>query len=139
MTVVIDQAPERSLEQRLGALQNANQVRSYRAELKRAWKLGAPVRSVRDVLALPNEREQTWKVLDLLVAVPKVGRVKANKALVRCRVAPSKTVGGLSPRQRGELLAALGGIPSAVRTPAFAGQAAAGVRDRTPTDTRATS
>ena len=50
----------------------------------------------------------TAKVLDLVLAVPKYGRVKANKLLERCRVSSSKTVNGLTPRQRKELLDMLG-------------------------------
>ena len=50
----------------------------------------------------------TAKVLDLVLAVPKYGRVKANKILERCRVSSSKTVNGLTPRQRKELLDMLG-------------------------------
>jgi hypothetical protein len=33
--------------------------------------------------------------------------VKANKILTQCRISPSKTIGGLSPRQRAELVALL--------------------------------
>jgi hypothetical protein len=40
----------------------------------------------------------------MLLAVPKVGRVKANKVLNLCRISPSKTIGGLSERQRTELV-----------------------------------
>jgi hypothetical protein len=29
--------------------------------------------------------------------------VKVNKLLSRCQIAPAKTIGGLSPRQRNEL------------------------------------
>ena len=43
----------------------------------------------------------------MLLAVPKYGRVKANKVLQQCRISPSKTVGGLSERQRGELVSLL--------------------------------
>jgi hypothetical protein len=39
----------------------------------------------------------------MLLAVPKVGRVKATKILHSCRVSPGKTFGGLSERQRAEL------------------------------------
>jgi ribosomal protein S13 len=39
----------------------------------------------------------------MLLAVPKVGRVKATKILHSCRVSPNKTFGGLSERQRAEL------------------------------------
>jgi hypothetical protein len=44
-------------------------------------------------------------VFDLLLAVPKYGRVKVNKILGTCKISPSKTVGGLSERQRRELVA----------------------------------
>jgi hypothetical protein len=46
-------------------------------------------------------------VFDLLLAVPKYGRVKVNKILSQCRISPSKTLGGLSERQRGELVTLL--------------------------------
>ena len=44
-------------------------------------------------------------MFDLLLAVPKYGRVKVNKILAQCRISPSKTLGGLSERQRAELVA----------------------------------
>ena len=44
------------------------------------------------------------KTFDMILAVPKYGRVKANKILTQCRISPSKTIGGLSARQRGELV-----------------------------------
>ena len=46
----------------------------------------------------------TAKVFDMLLAVPKYGRVKANRVLNQCRISPAKTIGGLSERQRGELV-----------------------------------
>ena len=46
----------------------------------------------------------TAKVFDMILAVPKYGRVKANKILGQCRISPSKTIGGLSQRQRAELV-----------------------------------
>jgi hypothetical protein len=33
--------------------------------------------------------------------------VKVNKILSQCRISPSKTIGGLSPRQRAELVSYL--------------------------------
>jgi hypothetical protein len=73
--------------------------------MKREIKRGE--RLVQEVLAEPEEQVETMKVFDLLLAMPKVGRVKANKVLVKSRVSPSKTVGGLTERQRCELLALL--------------------------------
>ena len=40
----------------------------------------------------------------MLMAVPKFGRVKAARLLNTCRISQSKTVGGLSDRQRQELI-----------------------------------
>lgn len=103
-------APERSLVQRRDALRRANDIRTRRARLKRDLKAGR-----RDVLALiadPPEWTETMKVFDLLLAVPKYGRVKVNRVLVQCRISPSKTLGGLSERQRGELRGMLRGGPA---------------------------
>jgi hypothetical protein len=98
-------APERSLVQRMDALQRANEIRTKRAKLKRELKAGQA--SIHDLLLEPPEYIETAKVFDLLLAVPKYGRVKVNKVLQLCRISPSKTIGGLSPRQRTELVSML--------------------------------
>lgn len=98
-------APERSLNQRMDALQRANEIRSRRAQLKRDLKAGRA--SIHNLLLDPPEWVETAKVFDMLLAVPKYGRVKANKILMTCRISPSKTIGGLSQRQRDELVIAL--------------------------------
>ena len=98
-------APERSLDQRMEALKRANQIRSARAQLKRDLKGGR--RSIHDLLLEPPTYVETAKVADMLLAVPKYGRVKVNKVLQVCRISPSKTIGGLSQRQRAELVSML--------------------------------
>ena len=98
-------APERSLTQRMEALQRANDIRTRRAQLKRDLKAGR-VR-IHDLLLEPPTYVETAKVFDMLLAVPKYGRVKVNKVLVQCRISPSKTIGGLSQRQRTELVSML--------------------------------
>ena len=98
-------APERSLVQRMDALSKANEIRIRRAQLKRDLKGGRT--SIHQLLLDPPEWIETAKVLDMLLAVPKYGRVKANKILTQCRISPSKTIGGLSERQRAELVAQL--------------------------------
>ncbi|PZS08185.1 MAG: hypothetical protein DLM64_13150 [Solirubrobacterales bacterium] len=95
--------PERSLVQRMEALQRANDIRSRRAQLKRDLKAGR--QAIHELLLAPPAYLETAKVFDLLLAVPKYGRVKANKILAHCKISPSKTVGGLSQRQRAELVA----------------------------------
>ena len=101
----IGAAPERSLTQRMDALQRANEIRTQRAQLKRDLKGGRI--QVHSLLLDPPEYVQTAKVFDLLLAVPKYGRVKVNRLLTQCRISPSKTIGGLSQRQRQELVAFL--------------------------------
>jgi len=98
-------APERSLTQRMEALQRANDIRTRRAQLKRDLKGGRA--SIHKLLIDPPEYLETAKVFDMLLAVPKYGRVKVNKILQTCRISPSKTIGGLSERQRTELVSLL--------------------------------
>jgi hypothetical protein len=98
-------APERSLLQRMDALQRANEIRTRRAQLKKDLKGGRV--SIHTLLTEPPEYVETAKVFDMLLAVPKYGRVKANKILQQCRISPSKTIGGLSERQRTELVSLL--------------------------------
>lgn len=97
---VVPVAPARSLNQRLAALEIANEIRSHRKGIKRDLAAGRIHLSA----LLEDPRCDTMKVWDALVALPKVGRVKANRALTRLRISPSKTLGGLSARQRRELL-----------------------------------
>lgn len=89
----------------MDALQRANAIRSERAQLKRDLKAGRA--SIHELLGNPPEYLETAKVFDILLAVPKYGRVKANKILQTCRISPSKTIGGLSERQRNELVSLL--------------------------------
>jgi hypothetical protein len=98
-------APERSLVQRMEALQRANQIRTKRAQLKRDLRAGRA--SVHQLLLEPPDWVETAKVFDMLLAVPKYGRVKVSKILQQCRISPSKTIGGLSERQRAELVSML--------------------------------
>jgi S13-like protein len=98
-------APERSLLQRMDALSRANEIRTQRAKLKRDLKASRV--SIHTLLMNPPEFVETAKVFDMLLAVPKYGRVKANKVLQQCRISPSKTIGGLSERQRTELVSLL--------------------------------
>lgn len=104
MTTIL--APERSLDQRMAALRRANQIRVDRAKLKRALKTGAM--SVVDVLDDVPDFAATMKAYDLLMALPKFGRVKAQRVLNQCRISMAKTVGGMSDRQRREMIVLLG-------------------------------
>ncbi|MGD9694592.1 MAG: integration host factor, actinobacterial type [Thermoleophilia bacterium] len=96
------QAPARSLDQRMEALRRANEIRSRRAQLKKDLKSGRT--SIGSVISNPPEFVLTAKVFDMLMAVPKYGKVKATRFLNTCRISQGKTIGGLSDRQRSELL-----------------------------------
>ena len=84
------------------ALKRANDIRVRRAQLKKDLKTGSA--NIDDVLRNPPEYVSTAKVFDILMAEPKFGRVKAARFLNQCRISQSKTVGGLSERQRTELI-----------------------------------
>ncbi len=94
--------PERTEEQRMKALRRANEIRTSRAQLKRDLKAGKA--KIETLLLDPPEYVLSAKAFDMILAVPKYGRVKANKILTQCRISPSKTIGGLSERQRNELV-----------------------------------
>jgi hypothetical protein len=99
------QAPLRSLDQRMDALRRANEIRVRRAQLKKDLKTGDV--QIETILNDPPSYVETAKVFDMLMAVPKFGRVKAARFLNQCRISQSKTVGGLSERQRAELVGLL--------------------------------
>jgi hypothetical protein len=94
--------PGRSREQRLRALRLANEIRSARAQLKKDLASGKIEPA--QILAQPPEYVQTARVRDVLLALPKIGSVKAGRILTDCGIAHSKTLGGLTERQRTELL-----------------------------------
>jgi hypothetical protein len=106
---VVSRAPTafgRSPEQRLRALAKANEVRVARARLKRGVAAGRI--ELARVLADPPACALTAKVRELLLVVPRIGPVRADRALARCRIAHTKKLGGLSDRQRAELIELLG-------------------------------
>lgn len=86
----------------MDALDEANRIRTKRAELKRRMKVRKE--SVLDLILEPPDYLETMKVQDLLLATPKYGKVKTNKTLQLAKVSPSKTVGGMTERQRAELV-----------------------------------
>ena len=84
------------------ALRHANEIRSGRARLKR--ELASGRLRIEEIIAQPLESARTAKVEDLLLALPKIGPARALRLLTQCRIAPSTTVGGLTARQRFELI-----------------------------------
>lgn len=92
--------PTRTLEQRRLALKHANEIRSHRANLKREVKAGRLY--VTDLIQDPLC--ETMKVGDAIITQPKIGRVKRNRILMSLSISPSRSIGGLSERQRNNLV-----------------------------------
>jgi hypothetical protein len=69
--------PERSPDQRMDALNQANEVRTRRAALKRDLKAGRA--SLGELLLDPPAFLETAKVLDMLQALPKVGEGQSDQ------------------------------------------------------------
>lgn len=97
--------PDRTLEQRRQALAKANEVRTARRDLK--VELAAGLGDPAAIVEVPPLAFESMRVRDLLLALPGVGRRTADKMLWRARVAPTKTLVGLSDRQRHELVVGL--------------------------------
>lgn len=97
-------APARTLEQRLSALERANEIRVTRAAWKRDVKAGRA--SVRELVQDPPWAA-SMKVHDALMVMPKLGRVKVGRMLARQSISPSKTIGGMTGRQRLAIVAFL--------------------------------
>ncbi len=105
----LSRVPDRSLQQRRDALRHANEIRAKRARLKREMKAGRA--SLVSTLLRPPEFALTMKVYDLVLAAPSIGVIKAKNVLRICGLPASKTVGGLSDRQRRELVAVVSRRP----------------------------
>lgn len=100
--VNVDDVALSSLKDRMSFLARANDIRVSRAQLKKDLASGKA--QIGDVLLDPPEFVHTARVFDLIVAIPRYGRVKANRILGRARISPSESVGGLSEHQRVELV-----------------------------------
>jgi len=59
---------------------------------------------IEEIVKQPPEVAKGAKVEELLLAVPSFGPVRVGRLLAACRISPSKTLAGLTERQRVELL-----------------------------------
>jgi hypothetical protein len=85
-------------EQRLDALERATEVRVSRAALKADLKHGRV--SIVDVLRDPPSYLHTAEVAVIVLAVPGYGPKRVEAVLAAHELAPDKTFGALSVRQR---------------------------------------
>jgi hypothetical protein len=77
-------------------------VRIARAQLRKDLAAGSVC--IESVLADPPACARTAKVRDLLMSLQRFGPVRVARVLAKCRVSESKTLEGLSERQRAALL-----------------------------------
>ena len=94
--------PHRSSQQRMGSLQRANQIRRLRADDKlliRSRNLDA-----RSILLNPPDYWSGSRIVDLLLSVPGLGRVKIRNMLERQSISPAKMLAGLTEGQRDRLV-----------------------------------
>jgi hypothetical protein len=84
------------------SLSRANEIRLARARLKQQLRTGEA--RVEQILASPPECLGTATVLDLLLAVPKIGPVRASRLLTTARVSQTTIIRRLSQRQRAQLV-----------------------------------
>ena len=99
-------APERTSQERLSALEEANRVRFARADAKRDLRSGDL--GIYDLLMDPSEELKGAKVEEMLLAVRGMGRVKVTRLMREAGVSRSKTLVGLTHGQRDRLIKALG-------------------------------
>lgn len=95
--------PELNPEQRAAALEKARRSRRIRAEVKQLLKAGEVTLS--EVLARSDDDAiGRMKVVDVLEALPAIGKVKSEAIMDQIGIASSRRVTGLGPRQREALL-----------------------------------
>ncbi|AWB92538.1 integration host factor, actinobacterial type [Aeromicrobium chenweiae] len=97
--------PKLTPEQRTAALEKAAVARQLRAEVKNRLKSSSA--SLADVIqeAKANEVVAKLKVVDLLQAMPGVGKVRAQEIMQRIGIADSRRLRGLGANQVTALLA----------------------------------
>ena len=100
--------PQLTDEQRRAALAKAAEARRVRAEIKELLKMGTL--SLSELLdRSDNDRILAkMKVLSVLEALPKLGKVKARRTMDEVGISDSRRLRGLGSQQRAELVARFG-------------------------------
>ena len=100
--------PPLTPEQRAAALEKAAAARKARAALKvRLKSQGVTLAEVLDS-GETDEAVGKMKVVAVLEAMPKVGKVKAQKLMEALEISPARRVRGLGAKQREALLKEFG-------------------------------
>jgi hypothetical protein len=88
--------------QPMEALEKANRIRIQRAQLKKDLKSGKA--RIAEILREPPDFVLSMKVFDLIRAMPWTGPQRASQLLKKYYINDTKTIGGMSERQRQALL-----------------------------------
>lgn len=96
----------RTVDQRQEALDVANHIRTFRAQAKREIRAlnGHGHAHVADLILAPPPEMETMKVEALLRTPRKTGEVAVCRMLRAADISPSRTLSGLTPRQRDVLV-----------------------------------
>ena len=98
--------PALTPEQRRAALEKAAEARAARAAVKAKLKMGSL--SLAEALASDDVHIAKMKVVAMLEALPKVGKVKARRIMDEVGIADNRRIQGLGAQQRAALLERLG-------------------------------
>ena len=98
--------PKMTDEQRAAALEKAKEARAKRAKLKEDIKSGKL--TLTKVLNSDDEITKKTKVLQILVSLPGVGKVTAQKAMEEIGIAENRRIGGLGSAQKEKLIERVG-------------------------------
>ena len=100
--------PQLTDEQRRAALAMAAAARRVRAEIKELLKMGTL--SLSELLDRSDSDKilAKMKVLSVLEALPKLGKVKARRTMDEVGISESRRLRGLGSQQRAELVARFG-------------------------------
>lgn len=97
--------PKLSAHERALANAAATAARKVRAEVKESLRLGTV--SIFDVINSPDKAIRKMRVIDLLGAVPGVGKLRSEAIMERAKISPTRRIAGLGVNQisalKGEL------------------------------------
>lgn len=90
-------------EQRLSALQHANDIRRMRSKIKAVWREQEEHEvsaTVAMIVGNPPDWTQTWRINNVLRSIPQWGNVAVNRRLAQLGIPNETTLVALTPGQR---------------------------------------
>jgi hypothetical protein len=104
---------DRTIEQRMAALEKANAIRFYRVTIREGLKAGRI--HIVDLIATPKDkldpRLHSLRVHHVLRWAPRLDKTGADRLHHKAQISYTKTLGGMTDRQRRALVDALEDLP----------------------------